>query len=62
METVDQDTPVLKETPGGWMAVAVDTPRIAVVADTKEAVLRQFRAGRAEWRELILQASLEASC
>ena len=54
METTPEiDVPDLKETPGGWLAVAVDSPRIAVVACTEDAALALFRAERAAWRELI---------
>lgn len=60
METAQEvDVPDLRETPGGWLAVAVDSPRIAVVADTAEEALAKFRAERAEWRQLIAQAQQE---
>ena len=60
METTQEtDVPDLRETPGGWLAVAMDSPRIAVVADTRDGALAKFRAERAEWRELISQAQRE---
>ena len=59
--TQETDVPDLRETPGGWLAVAMDSPRIAVVADTPDGALAKFRAERAEWRELISQAQREHS-
>ncbi len=60
METTQEiDVPDLRETPGGWLAVAVDSPRIAVVADTEDAALALFRAERTAWRELIAEAQRE---
>lgn len=56
---LDRDRPVLKETPGGWMAVAVDSPRIAVVADTEDAALALFCTERAIWRDLIAEVQRE---
>jgi hypothetical protein len=53
------DVPDLRETPGGWLAVAVDSPRIAVVADTRDSALARFREKRAVWRQLIAQAAQE---
>ena len=50
------DVPDLRKTPSGWLAVAVDSPRIAVAADTKDDALAKFRAERAIWRQLIAQA------
>jgi hypothetical protein len=62
METAqDVDAPDLRRTPAGWLAVAVDSPRVAVVAGTKEEALAKFRAERAEWRLLIAQAQQEDS-
>ena len=61
METTQEmDVPDIKETPGGWLAVALDSPRIAVVADTRDGALAKFRAERATWRELIAQAAQES--
>jgi hypothetical protein len=61
METTHEiDVPDLRETPGGWLAVAVDSPKIAVVADTKDGALASFRAERAAWRQLIAQAAEES--
>ncbi len=57
MESTQIDAPDLRETPGGWLAVAVDSPRIAVVARTKEEALAKFQAERAEWRELMARAA-----
>jgi hypothetical protein len=57
--TQETDVPDLRETPGGWLAVAVDSPRIAVVADTRDGALAKFRTERAEWRELISKAQRE---
>ena len=59
--TQETDVPDLRKTPGGWLAVAVDSPRIAVVASTRDEALAKFRAERAEWRELIAQAQQEHS-
>ena len=62
METTQEiDVPDLRETPGGWLAVAVDSPRVAVVADSRDGALAKFRAERAIWRELIAQAAQENS-
>jgi hypothetical protein len=62
METTQEiDAPDLRETPGGWLAVAVDSPRVAVVADSREGALAKFRAERAIWRQLIAQAAEEVS-
>jgi len=62
METTQEtDAPDLRETPGGWLAVAVDSPRVAVVADSREGALAKFRAERAIWRQLIAQAAGEVS-
>ena len=57
--TAEIDSPVLKHTPGGWMAVAVDVPRIAVVAETEAEAEDLFRARRAVWRDLIARAERE---
>ena len=62
METTQEtDAPDLRETPGGWLAVAMDSPRVAVVADSREGALAKFRAERAIWRQLIAQAAEEVS-
>jgi len=56
METTQEiDAPDLKETPGGWLAVAVDSPRVAVVGRTKDDALANFHTERAIWRQLIAQ-------
>jgi hypothetical protein len=47
------DIPDLRAAPGGWLAVAVDSPRIAVIGKTKDDALTSFRAERAIWRELM---------
>ena len=61
METAQEmDFPDLRETPGGWLAVATDSPRVAVVGDTKEDALVKFHAERAIWRQLIAQNAEEA--
>jgi hypothetical protein len=59
METTTQqaDVPDLRETPGGWLAVAVDSPRIAVIGKTRDDALTSFRAERMIWRELMAQAA-----
>jgi hypothetical protein len=59
MATTETDNPVLKHTPGGWMAEAVDSPLIAVVAETEDEAIELFRARRSAWRELIAQAASE---
>lgn len=62
METTQQmDVPDLRETPGGWLAVATDSPRVAVVGDTKEDALIKFRAERAIWRGLIAQNTQDSA-
>jgi hypothetical protein len=53
------DEPVIKETPGGWMAVATDSPLIAVVAGTEAGAAWLFRARRAVWRGLMAEAQRE---
>jgi hypothetical protein len=58
METTQEiDLPDLRKTPNGWLAVAVDSPRIAVTADTEDGALALFRKRRALWRRLIAQAA-----
>jgi hypothetical protein len=57
--TAETDNPVLKHTPAGWMAEAVDSPLIAVMAETKGEAVELFRSRRAVWRELIAQAASE---
>jgi hypothetical protein len=59
MESMQVDAPDLRETPGGWLAVAVDSPRVAVVGDTRDEALAKFQTERAEWRELIAQVQQE---
>jgi hypothetical protein len=60
METAQEiDVPDLRETPGGWLAVATDSPKIAVVADTPEGAIASFREERAIWRQLIAQTAQE---
>ncbi len=59
METAQEpDVPDLRETPGGWLAVATDSPRIAVIATTRDDAIASFRTERAIWRDLIAQAAL----
>jgi len=53
------DNPVLKRTPGGWMAEATDSPLIAVVASTEAEAVDLFRTRRAVWRELMAQAAAD---
>jgi hypothetical protein len=53
--TEELDFPDLRETPGGWLAVATDSPRVAVLADTKEDALIKFHEERDIWRQLIAQ-------
>jgi hypothetical protein len=55
--TAEIDNPVLKHTPGGWMAEAMDSPLIAVVAETESEARELFRSRRAAWRELMAQAA-----
>lgn len=58
METTqDVDVPDLRETPSGWLAVAVDSPKVAVAAGSREEALAKFQAERVVWRALIAQAS-----
>lgn len=60
METAQEvDVPDLRETPAGWLAVAVDSPKIAVVGTTRDEALANFRAERAEWRALIARVTRE---
>ena len=60
METTQEmDFPDLRETPGGWLAVATDSPRVAVVGDSKEDALIKFHAERVIWRQLIAQNTQE---
>lgn len=58
--TQEIDLPDLRETPGGWLAVATDSPRVAVVGDTKEDALIKFHAERDIWRRLIAQGVQES--
>jgi hypothetical protein len=61
METMQEmDVPDLRETPGGWLAVATDSPRVAVVGDTRDDALAKFQAERAIWRRLIVQTAQDA--
>jgi hypothetical protein len=55
--TAETDNPVLKRTPSGWMAEAVDSPLIAVVAETENEAVELFRTRRSAWRELMAQAT-----
>jgi hypothetical protein len=55
--TTEIDNPVLKHTPGGWMAEAVDSPLIAVVAETRSEAVDLFRSRRAAWRDLMAQVA-----
>lgn len=58
METTQEiDQPDLRRTPTGWLAVALDSPRIAVTADTEDGALALFRERRAHWRRLIAQSA-----
>jgi hypothetical protein len=60
METTQEmDAPDLKKTPGGWLAVAVDSPRVAVIGTTRDDALAKFQAERAIWRQLIAQSAHE---
>lgn len=59
MESTKTDAPDLRETPGGWLAVAVDSPKIAVVGRTRDEAIAKFQTERAEWRDLIAQAQQE---
>jgi hypothetical protein len=59
MESTETDAPDLRETPGGWLAVAVDSPKIAVVGRTRDEAIAKFQTERAEWRDLIAQAQQE---
>jgi hypothetical protein len=59
--TQETDSPDLKETPGGWLAVAVDSPRVAVMGTTRDDALANFRAERAIWRQLISQDAQETA-
>lgn len=56
----ETDVPDLRETPGGWLAIATDSPRVAVVGDTRDDALAKFQAERAVWRRLIAQTAQEA--
>jgi hypothetical protein len=58
--TQEVDVPDLRETPGGWLAVATDSPRVAVVGGSRDDALARFRAERAIWRRLIAQTAQEA--
>lgn len=61
METTQEmDVPDLRETPGGWLAVATDSPRVAVVGNTRDDALVKFQAERAIWRRLIAQTGQDA--
>ena len=55
--TAQTDNPVLKHTPGGWMAEATDSPLIAVVAKTEDEAVELFRARRAVWRMEMAQVA-----
>ena len=59
--TAETDNPILKHTPGGWMAEATDSPLIAVVAATEDEARELFRVRRAVWREEIAQAASDRS-
>jgi hypothetical protein len=62
METTQEidDPPDLKETPGGWLAVATNSPRVAAVGGTRDEALANFQAERAIWRHLMAQNAQEA--
>lgn len=59
--TQEMDIPELRETPGGWLALATDSPRVAVVGDTKEDALVKFHAERDIWRRLIAQNAQDSA-
>jgi hypothetical protein len=60
METTQvMDSPDLRETPGGWLAVATDSPKVAVVGSTRDDAIAKFQAERAIWRQLIAQNTQE---
>lgn len=62
METTQElDVPDLKETPGGWLAVATDSPKVATVGGTRDDALANFQAERAIWRQLIAQNAREGT-
>lgn len=45
------DVPVLRETPGGWLAVSPgDFPRIGVMAPTSAEAETEYRTLRQTWR------------
>jgi hypothetical protein len=52
------DVPHLRLTPGGWLATALDSPRIGVVGPDKAVTLELFAKRRAEWRELIARRAV----
>lgn len=54
-----RDVPDLLLTPGGWLAVAVDSPLIAVTGETAADALVRFREARTKWRKLIMLAKEE---
>jgi hypothetical protein len=57
--TQELDLPDLKKTPGGWLALAVDSPRVAVMGSTRDEALANFQAERAIWRQLMAQDARE---
>jgi hypothetical protein len=51
--SIEADTPVLRETPGGWLATSPgDFPRIGVMATTSTEATNKYKSERAVWRHL----------
>ncbi len=56
------DIPHLRLTPGGWLATALDSPRIGVIGRERTEALELFKARRAEWRELMALPASHGPC
>jgi hypothetical protein len=56
------DIPHLRLTPGGWLATALDSPRIGIVGRERREALELFKVRRAEWRKLMALSASYGPC
>jgi hypothetical protein len=55
MEAATLDDPVLRRTPAGWQAIAIDHPLVSVIADTEEKARQAFHEERELWRSYMAE-------
>lgn len=56
METTTTHDPDIRKTPDGWMVVAHDDPRIAVMGSTPAEAMDEFERRLETWRELMSES------